>query len=276
MKTNKVSIIVSLVASATTAMTINLVSPSIQRDPVSTFSSPPTRPTALYTSPVPQLPFIKIMSIGDSLSYGVDGSTFASYRGELSRLMNKTGQPHEWTLWVEGGTKCSYWASRIADLIDTHRPKIIFLNCGTNDTPSDNTEADYRVLLSTAITKDVQIVASYIGVPDMKSDTNRIRPYIIDWMLNTNLAIQRALVDYPQVRVANMWQVPANIEWLQTDGIHLTGRSEAAYAQLFYKAVHSSRGWKTFSQMGEKEICGLSGTFRVTDPWPTNYRVCTN
>jgi len=233
---------------------------------------PPTHPPP----PTAVFPAIVALSIGDSLTVGTDGSATASYRGELSRLMRLTGQPHTWKVVGAGGSKCSYWVTRIGDLITLHHPDVIFLDCGTNDTPTDNTEADYRIILSTAINRGVQVVASLIGIPDMRSATNSVRPYILTWMHNTNLAIKRALVDYPQVRVADMQRVPANPEFLQVDGIHLTSRAEAAYGQLFYQAAQPMRGWRTLAQMGTYEMCGLSGTW-VEDPWPipdVAYRVC--
>lgn len=233
---------------------------------------PPTYPTP-SSSP---LPAITVLSVGDSLTYGTDGSTTASYRGELSRLMRLTGQSHQWRVEAAPGSKCSYWPSRIDNLITTHHPDVIFLDCGTNDTPTDSTEADYRAILAVTQARGVQVVASLIGIPDMRSDTNRVRPYIEDWMHGTNLAIKRALASYPQVPVADMQRVPANPEWLQADGIHLTARAEAAYGQLFYQAAQPMRGWKTLAQMRTYEMCGLSGAWR-DDPWPTPdvaYRVC--
>lgn len=234
----------------------------------------PTHPT-----PAPTLPAITVMSIGDSLTYGADGSVGASYRAELSRLMNKTGQPHTWVVQAVGGTKCGHWPSRLDGLITTYHPQIIFLDCGTNDVPGDETEAAYRSLLATAQARGVLLVASLIGIPDMRSPTNTVRPWIIDWMHGTNQLILAALADYPNTPVADMQRVPANPEWLQADGIHLTARSEAAYAQLFYQAVQPwVAGWRTFADMGMGEMCGLSGAW-ITDPWPTPdvaYRVCRN
>jgi lysophospholipase L1-like esterase len=217
------------------------------------------------------------MSVGDSLTYGIDGGTASSYRGELSRLMRLAGVAHTWNVQAVGGTKCSYWAARMASLIDTYHPAIVFLDCGTNDTPTDATEQDYRTILAAVAARPgTKIVASLIGRPDMESPTNTVRPWIADWMDATNTAIRNALAAYPSVPVAPMLRVPANVEWLQTDGIHLTTRAETAYAQLFYQAVAPTRGWPTLAALGVHEMCGLSGHDR-DDPWPTpdaTYRVC--
>ena len=217
--------------------------------------------------PVPTLPPVTILLLGDSLTVE------PSYGEELSRLMNRTGQPHTRHVVAAPGSKCSWWVTRINDLITQYQPHMLFLNCGTNDTPSDNTEADYRAILATGTARGVQVIASLIGIPDMRSPTNTVRPYILDWMHNTNLAIKRALVSYPQVGVADIQRVPANPEWLQADGIHWTSRARAAVGQIFYQAAVPVRGWKTLAQMGTYEMCGLSGTW-ITDPWPANYRVC--
>jgi lysophospholipase L1-like esterase len=218
------------------------------------------------------------MSVGDSLTAGTDPtSSTTSYRGELSRLMHLAGQPYQWNIQAIGGTKCSYWAAHLPALMDTYHPDLVLLNCGTNDTPDDNTAADYRTILAAVTARpNTKIVASLIGRPDMESPTNTVRPWIADWMDGTNTAIRAALADYPAVPVASMLRIPANIEWLQPDGIHWTARSEAAAGEIFYQAAASLRGWPTLAALGVQEICGLSGHDR-DDSWPTpdvQYRVC--
>ena len=241
------------------------------------------RPT-IWPQPTPSpLPPITVMSVGDSQTKGTDGSTYASYRAELTRLMSMTGQPVTWVVQAVGGTKCSYWAARMAGLLTTYQPDVVFLDCGTNDTPTDNTEADYRTILAAVASWNAAghhtlLVAALIGQPDMDSPTNTIRPWIWDWMHSTSLAIGRALADYPSVAVADMVLVPNNIEWLQSDGIHLTKRSEDAYGQMLYRAAAPRMGWQTIEQMRAQPMCGLSGHWRGT-PWPTPdgvvYRICT-
>lgn len=240
------------------------------------------RPTVINPVPTPSLAPITVLSVGDSLTRGTDGSTYASYRGELTRLMSMTGQAHTWVVDAEGGKKCSYWATgRMAWLLTTYRPDVVFLDCGTNDTPSDATESDVRTILAAvasynaASARDALLVAALIGQPDMDSDTNVVRPWIWDWMHNTSQAIGRALAAYPAVPVADMVRVPNNIEWLDPDGIHLTARSNAAYAELFYRAAQQLVGWLTLAQMHLSGMCGLHGHWRGT-PWPTGYRVCLN
>lgn len=236
---------------------------------------PPEPPT--YPKPTASpLPAVTVLSVGDSLTYGTDGSPTSSYRGELSRLMRLTGQPHQWVVAAAPGSKCSWWVTRLDALITTHHPNIIFLACGTNDTSTDSTEADYRSILAVAAARGVQVVASLIGIPDMRSATNSVRPWIYGWMETTNLAIRRALADFPAVPVANLERIPATPEWLQADGIHWTARAEAAVGQIFYEAARAMRGWLTFAQMRITKMCGLSGV-RPNESWlvpDVDYRVC--
>lgn len=242
------------------------------------------RPTVINPEPTPSpLPAKVMMSVGDSLTEGTGsdkGTTYASYRLELSRLMTMTGQPYTWVLAAAGGTTCGYWAARLDGLITTYHPNVIFLNCGTNDIPgTNNTEADYRAMLAIAQSRGVQVIASLIGIPDMRSPTNVVRPWIIDWMHATNLAILRALAAYPSVPYADVQFIPANPEWLQADGIHWTARADAAVGQLFYLASLVIMHWLTFAQMRVTQMCGLSGRWFAspTDPWPVpdvDYRMC--
>lgn len=237
---------------------------------------PPEPPT--YPSPSGSpLPAITVLSVGDSLTYGTDGSATASYRRELSRLMRLTNQPYQWRVEALPGSTCHHWALRIGDIITIHHPHLIVLNCGTNDVPTtDATEQDYRTILSVAAAQGVAVVASLIGRPYMGSAENVVRPWIDGWMEATNVAIERALASYPLVPAAFFWRVPADPEWLAADGIHLTARAEAAYGQLIYQAARASRGWLTLAQMRVTEMCGLHGTRRGA-PWPVPdvaYRVC--
>lgn len=234
---------------------------------------PPSSMVTRSPLPSPTLSAKILLSIGDSLTVGT-GGTEASYRGELSRLLRLTGQPHTWVVAAAGGSKCSYWLARIDALITQYQPNVIFLNCGTNDTPTDTTESDYRAMLTIAANRGVPVIASYIGRPYMGSPENSVRPYIEDWMEGTNSAIGRALATNP-VPAAEVWRIPANPEWLQADGIHWKSRAEAAAGQLFYQKAAPVFGWKTLTQMGTYEMCGLSGV-RRGQPWPTNYRVCTS
>ena len=238
------------------------------------------RPTPTWPGPVPsQRPPIVVLSVGDSLTvgHGPNGTFTQSYRPDLSRLLGMTGQPHTWKVEALGGTKCSYWAARIDQIITAHQPHLMFLNCGTNDTPTDNTETDYRTILTRAAARGVPLVASKIGVPDMRSPTNVVRPWIDDWHENTNQAIGRALAAFPSVPWADITLIPANPEWLQVDGIHWIARTEAAVAELFYRAAQPGRGWLTLAQMGQQGMCGLYGNPAPAAPWPTPdvaYRVC--
>jgi lysophospholipase L1-like esterase len=237
-----------------------------RKPPPSSTSSPTPSPTA-----VP----IVLMSVGDSLTYGIDGGTASSYRLELSRLLRLAGVSHTWNVQAIGGTKCHYWAQNLPALLDLYRPALVFLDCGTNDTPTDATETDYRTILAAAQARGIPVVASLIGRPDPDGAANITRwPTIDDWMDGTNTAIRRALAAYPAVPYASTLRVPNNAEWLQSDGVHWTTRAEAAVGQLFYQAAQAMRGWPTLAALGVHEMCGLSGHDR-DDRWPPlTYPVC--
>ena len=237
----------------------------------------PRKPWPTQPAPSPTAAPILVMSVGDSLTYGADGGIYASYRQELSRLLNLAGVPHTWNVQAIGGTKCHYWATQIGQLL-TSDPAIVFLNCGTNDEPTDATQADYNTILAAvAAHPNTLLVASLIGRPDPDGNANITRwPTIDDWMDGTNTKIRAALAGYPTVPVASMLRIPNNAEWLTADGIHWTPRANGAAAQLFYRAAAASRGWPSLAQLGVYEMCGLSGhdrdeRWRVPD---VQYRVC--
>lgn len=251
------------------------VIPLITAGPASSGPEIP-KPTKVYPVPSAQFAPITVLSIGDSLTYGTDGSATASYRAELSRLMNNAGQPHQWRVAAQGGTNCAYWADRINNLITQHSPNLIILNCGTNDTPTSNVEAALRTIFATAQARGVQIAGAFIGIPDMRSPENRARTYIYDWMHNTNEAVKHVKASYPNAPFADNRRIPATLEWLQSDGIHWTDRANKAAAQLIYQAVRASRGWRTLQQMFIEEACGLSGASQE-DPEPipnVDYNIC--
>lgn len=228
---------------------------------------PPTHPP-----PGPVLGSVRLLALGDSQNLG------DAYRPELDRLLTRAGQPHTWAVNAAPGSKCSWWVPLIDSLITLHDPDIIFLNCGTNDTPSDDTEADYRAILARAAVHSVPVVASLIGRPYMGSAENADRPWIDEWMFNTNQAIKRALAGSPATPVADLQSIPATPEWLNPDGIHFGSRAYIAWAQLFYEAARVLRGWPSMAVMRVSMTCGLSGAPRGA-PWPAPggvYRVCTN
>lgn len=258
-----------------------LAKPSPAMTPAAAATIIPRKSFPPSPSPTPTAAPIVLMSVGDSLTegHGPNGTITQSYRTEMDRLLDLAGVPHTWNVQAVGGTKCHYWAGLIGSLIDTYHPRVILLNCGTNDTPTDATAQDYRTILATAAARNTKIVASLIGRPDPAGTANVTRwPQIDDWMDATNTAIRSALADYPAVPVASMLRIPNNIEWLQSDGIHWTARAEAAAGELFYPAAAGLLGWPPLAQLGVHEMCGLSGHDR-DDPWPppdVAYRVCRN
>lgn len=230
---------------------------------------------SLSPFPTPTLPHLRIVSMGDSLTKGLNGAVEDSYRGPLSQLMTLTGQPHTWIVQAVGGSKCSHWAAQIDTVIATYDPDVVIVNCGTNDVPGvDNTEGDYLRIIDRVRAHGVIFVGSLTSQPDMESDTNKIRPYIFNWMRDTMLALKRA-IQARGVPYFDAVRVPSTREWLQTDGIHLTVRSEAGYAELIYNVLRLLiPGWKSLQEMHLEGMCGLNGHWPDT-PWPTDYRICT-
>lgn len=229
----------------------------------------PTHPAPSPTATVPEDTFI---AVGDSITCGVGCGALDSYRAELTRLAAKGGHPITWVVAAVGGTKCSYWADQIETLLTTHNPDVMVLNCGTNDLPGDPTEASYRTILDAAQAHGVTVVATLIGLPDMRNPVNSVRPEIKGIMEGTNDILADVFADYLDVAVADLQQIPANLEF-KFDGIHcslpdnVNERCDDAMGQLYYQALQPKMGWPTLAQMGEREMCGLNGS-RDTAPEP--------
>lgn len=233
---------------------------------------PPPGPGPTYPGPTPPTyPAVAVLSVGDSLTADTDSSPTGSYRGELSRLWNLAGQPHTWITAAIGGTKCSWWAGQIEDLIAAHQPDLLVIGCGTNDTAADDTQADYTTILDAAQAHGVQVVAVLPGVPDMRAP-NMAWPGIDESMHSARQAELAAIAGRGGVVVADVQRVPATLEWLQPDGVHWVSRTEAAVAWLIYDAARVVYGWPVAT-----EPCGLSGSW-MDDPEPVpavDYLVCS-
>ncbi|MDG4807391.1 SGNH/GDSL hydrolase family protein [Micromonospora sp. WMMD1120] len=134
-------------------------------------SVPSDTPVAAQTTavacPTPGRPKTKILTVGDSITSGatMTESVTAGYRKELGWLLDQSCVPHEFVVAAVGGVTCNYWSSRMADLVTTHRPDLILINCGTNNNLSNATSAQitafertYRALFDTALDLDPDVV----------------------------------------------------------------------------------------------------------------------
>ncbi|MET8039514.1 SGNH/GDSL hydrolase family protein [Micromonospora sp. NPDC005215] len=122
---------------------------------------------AAAACPAPGRPTVKILTVGDSITGGatMTESVTAGYRAELGWLLDQFCVPHEFVVAAAGGVTCNYWSSRMADLVTTHRPDLILLNCGTNNNLSNATsaqiaafESTYRGLFDTALDLDPDVL----------------------------------------------------------------------------------------------------------------------
>lgn len=226
---------------------------------------------ALLTAAVPTgaatvaLTPLHILTVGDSMT---TGTTLESYRGELDRLLRASDIEPTWSIAAVYGSRCTYWQSRIHDLLVQYDPDVVILACGTNDdtaTPAarDQMGTAIRVIAETVRTHRGEVTpVRQIGAYIQLSDPYQLAPSQA-WLpageeranavLRSNYAYY--LPYWTSIAVADLSRIPGN-PVTTGDGIHPTPYGYRLYARLLYDAG-AARGWWPTSS--EPPPCDLYG-----------------
>lgn len=197
-----------------------------------------TMPSAAPADPGP----LRILAIGDSIT--ADGR----WQAKLDELLDAAGVPHVIETEAVGGTRCWYWAARIAALLAAHHPDLVILACGTNDDPNELAYGEpasgwaVRTVYEAVHASGARTLPVLIGYSD---------PLVApDWLLHnepiTNDTIYRQIVRYPASWLAGVadWELlGATPTYLDAGGIHPTARGYGYLGRIAYDAAAPAMGW---------------------------------
>lgn len=137
---------------------------------------------------------VKILALGDSITWGYGDPSFSSYRGPLQTLLTTRGVPYDFvgslqngTLSMDrfhegyGGWRTDQLASQISDRIATYQPHVILVEAGINDVVQNcaNTENRIGSLIDAIATSDstclilVSTLDPLLGTP-WDAERNRV------------------------------------------------------------------------------------------------------
>jgi lysophospholipase L1-like esterase len=169
---------------------------------------------------------VRIMPLGDSITYGVGSSTLDSYRGALLWRLAEAGVQVDYVGSMRSGNSpdpdneghkgwtIAQLAARVDDWLATYRPDVILLHIGTNDMVRGNQDAaaDLDTLLGKiAVDRpDAQVfVAKIVGLGDYDDvAAQRYQTYFFNAAIPGIVASKGAnfhVVDDSGVRGIDMW-----------------------------------------------------------------------
>lgn len=219
---------------------------------------------------------LRVLVLGDSITY--DGGLYR-WPAALSTLLTQQGVPNVVESEAFSGQTCLYLAQRVGQFLATHNPDVVYIQCGTNDKPTDliggepQTGYAIRVLVETIHAyrpaNPVKVVPSMV----MYSDPF-IWPGTADREYQTNGIFWQNYAYYLPPRVAPFswltgwadWQnLPQDTDVLDGTGVHLQfPRGPALMANVAYRAAAPALGWPLIAP-----ACGLSGHPPGGTPRPT-------
>ena len=208
--------------------------------------------------PHPQIPLvranssgIKIMPLGDSITYGQDSSTGGGYRLQLWNDLRARGFPIHFVGSVQAGPASfdkdneghpgwtiNQIAAEIVNWLMTYRPSIILLHIGTNDFVKNDypTQAPARLsqllnLITTTLPGASVIVAQILSLPR----SARLNAEVIAYNATIPRIVQANVVQGKHVQCVDMYHaVPPS---MLPDQIHPDDAGYALMAKVWLPAL---------------------------------------
>jgi lysophospholipase L1-like esterase len=185
---------------------------------------------------------LRIAVVGDSISCS---PTNPAWCPELSRLLITAGVDHVLLPLAVGGTRCDYWASHVADVLDD--ADILILGCGTNDgaaqLPASQVQAAVESIAAQADDADVLLLG---GVPSYSSGAPTNRPDLPVWQHEAYAGITAAWATFaaaygPDFSPAMFddTRLPSLMRFKVGDGVHSTPAGDLVYAHNRYRALQA-------------------------------------
>ena len=208
--------------------------------------------------PLPQIPSvkanstsIKIMPLGDSITFGQGSSTGGGYRLPLWKELTARGFPIDFVGSLQDGPdgfnrhheghpgwKINQIAAKVVTWLLTYRPDIILLHIGTNDfvKNDDPAQAPVRLsqllnLITAALPNATVIVAQILPLPR----STRLNAEVVAY--NTAIAgiVQADVVQEKHIQYVDMYHaVPPS---MLPDQIHPNDAGYALMAQVWLQAL---------------------------------------
>ncbi len=218
------------------------------------FCLAPVSPNLLH----PQIPLvranstgIKIMPLGDSITYGVGSSTGGGYRFQLWNDLRARGFPIDFVGSVQTGPasfdreneghpgwKINQIAAQVVNWLMTYQPSIILLHIGTNDfvKNDDPTQAPTRLshllnLITTTLPGVTVIVAQILPLPR----SARLNAEVVAYNVAIPRIVQADVAQGKHVHYVDMYHaVPPS---MLPDQIHPNDAGYALMAKVWLYAL---------------------------------------
>lgn len=182
------------------------------------------------------------MTCCDSITYGATGSVTDSYRDELSGLLNAANRPHRFYVAALSGSRCTYWASQMSELVNRYNPGLVLINCGTND-PTETLED--RELLGQSYRQIIEAIHAhnpYTKILISLIQISRVDPQgPLAWLPANEIRANEVIAfnagyyipAWPTVGLVDFSAIPATVE-NNPDGIHPGPVGEQLYANAWF------------------------------------------
>jgi lysophospholipase L1-like esterase len=195
---------------------------------------------------------VRILALGDSITAAF------GWQAALSQRLDLADVQHVITTRAVGGTRCSYWPSRIAALLAEHDPDVVMLLCGTNDDPA---ERIYGEPMTSWSVRSVYEAAHAYGAAVVPTFVQYADPFLAPGWLIDSLPVINGYLYTEIIRHISWWvgildlqMIPASAVYLADDGIHPNTHGQATIGLLAYRALAPF-----LQEPGAPEPCGMAG-----------------
>lgn len=210
-----------------------------------------------------------IMTLGDSITLG------GNWQAELCRLMlQDAGVTCDIRNVSVNGSSCTYWPSRINNLLNIHHPHVVTLFCGTNDngnnaTTLSNMGTAFRMTVEATYTFQanprIAILPAWIQYSDVLTLPQNLQ-YLTSSEPQVNDELYRNMQYYAPAGwfpagIADFQQIPGTAQFMDEDcpgcaGIHPNDRGYKAMGRIVYDRLASAYGWPPSSEL---PLCNMYG-----------------
>lgn len=200
---------------------------------------------------------IRILALGDSITAPCANTPPGGYCGPLGAMLDAASVPHTFISDALPGSDCGYTSANISTFLTRDLPSptaddLVLLDCGTNNIPGPrgSTSANllgtqWRTIVEAVHNYGVRLGVSFIGYSNPVNNSAAGSGLPIA-EANANDEIYRNLMLYPAswfAGLADFQQMPGDLDYLDTGGIHPVPLGHERMADIWYRALRSTVGW---------------------------------